>query len=153
MTALEQTILADWEQNKTPIEVIAADQDLEVEVIKSVLMRHSSQYREQNKSGDAPSPEKEQELLRKAEVEELEAAYKQLALYTDNEHIKERALRHLINDRKGRLDKRVGTGMSMVKNTKINVMVLNETFKRNRQEKMLRQIKDLSGGVLELSNT
>ena len=153
MTALEQTILADWESNKTPIEVIAADQELEIEVIKSVLMRHSSQYREQNKSGNVDSPEKEQELLRKAEVEELEAAYKQLALYTDNEHIKERALRHLINDRKGRLDKKVGTGMSMVKNTKINVMVLNETFKKNRQEKMLKQIKDLSGGVLELSNS
>lgn len=155
MTALEQSILVDWEQNNTPLEVIAEFQDLEPEVIKAVLLRHSKKYRDQltgdsKEGGAAKTKEEIAENLRQEEINELEGAYKQLALYTDNEHIKERALRHLINDRKGRLDKKVGPGTSVVKNTKINVMVLNDTIKRSRQGKILKQIGDLSKGVLEL---
>jgi len=151
MTALENTIVTDWESNNTPIEVIAEFNDLESEVIKAVLLRHSKKYRDtQLKDGEAKSKAEVDEDLRKEEVAELESAYKQLALYTDNEHIKERALRHLINDRKGRLDKKIGPGTNVVKNTKINVMVLNDTIKRNRQNKVMKQIKDISGGILEL---
>ena len=143
MSALETTIVSDWETNKTPIEVIAADLDLEIEAVKAILLQYSAIYRKQQ-NGDNKNVD---EALNDAELQELMNSYKALT-FSDNEHIRERVLRRLIDEKKGRLDKKpaAASAKNIVKNLQINVLSLNEKIRENRKNKLLGDI----GKVLDV---
>lgn len=143
MSALETTIVSDWETNKTPIEVIAADLDLEVEAVKAVLLQYSAIYRKQQNGEEKNVTE----ALNDSELAELMNSYKSLT-FSDNEHIRERVLRRLIDEKKGRLDKKpvAASAKNIVKNLQINVLNLNEKLRENRKNKLLGDI----GKVLDV---
>lgn len=100
MNALSSSIVQMFEVCGLNIEQIATEQQLEVSVVKSVLLNYSSKYREldvasrEDVQGDPLCVTKEEHL-------EFLEAYKHLARYADHEGIREKALRNLINHARG----------------------------------------------------
>jgi hypothetical protein len=143
MNALERTIVTDWEDNKTPIDVIAQEMDLEPESVKAVLCQYSSVYR--NSTQGAPvENSKQAEQLNDSELQELMSSYRALT-FSDNEHIRERVLRRLIDEKKGRLDKKTPSqkAIGTIRNVQINVLQLNETLREQRKKKLLGDIGNI----------
>jgi len=139
MSGIEATIVSDWELNNTPIEVIAEDNDLDPAAVKAVLLQYSGKYRAADGQDNPVSDNK----LQDAELEELTRAYKALT-FSDNEHIRERVLRRLIDDKKGRLDKKPQQrAISTIKNVQINVLQLNEALREQRKKKLLGDINKI----------
>jgi len=120
MSGIEATIVSDWELNNTPIEVIAEDNDLDPAAVKAVLLQYSGKYRAADGQDNAVSDNK----LQDAELEELTRAYKALT-FSDNEHIRERVLRRLIDDKKGRLEP-VPAGGPLGAGIQINIGMLQQ---------------------------
>src|SRR5512138_2324777 len=89
LNALTSSILEAFETLGLSVEQIAESQNLEIVVVKSVLLQYSSKYKQQE--GAAP-----EELVSKDEVKSYVAAYKMLA-YNEDDYLRERVLRNLIN--------------------------------------------------------
>ena len=92
-SALATTIVTMFELHNLGVEQIAADQDLEEIVVKATLLQNSAKYREECKSLE----NSEHEYVSKEETQEFVEAYKRIARYTEDDYIKERALKNLIN--------------------------------------------------------
>jgi molybdopterin converting factor small subunit len=89
--SLSSSILEAFETLGLNVEQIAATQELEPVVVKSVLLQYSSKYRE-----ECGKKDENEEMVGKEEVKGYLAAYKMLA-HSDDDFLRERVLRNLIN--------------------------------------------------------
>lgn len=147
MTALHQAIVTAYEVcGLTPSE-IALQEDLEVEAVKSVLLQFSAKFR---KEGEQPSFQQQSNGLVESvdpepeitsdEYRAMWAAYKEIALYSEVDSVRERALRFALEEKKGRNKARVKALQdNAVKGN--NILVLNQILKR---VKLLQNGDDLS---------
>lgn len=114
-----EQVVCLYEEHEMPIEDLSIEFGVSPESIKAALLQGSSKYREQLKAS--------KEMVSDAEDKLFVEAYKNLALTTDNVFVKERALRNLINEKRGRN----GVGQELVKADKkttliqFNQMILN----------------------------
>jgi hypothetical protein len=117
-----QDILNLYEQGLSP-ECIAEDLGWEVEAVKAILGSQSTLYRSKIKSGE------ECEDITDEEYRELLKAYKSVAIYSDVDAVRERALRFLINERKGRNDNE-----GILRGGNFNITLINAHIKNAKQE-------------------
>ena len=132
MTAANNQIIALFEDSGMTPEDIALELGMELASIKAVLLSFSQVYREREDKG--------REDVSEDEYQDILAAYKRLALYGEHEHVRERALRNLINEKKGRNEVK-----SMVKGDQtINVVILNQSIiaARKAKEKLLNSLNE-----------
>jgi hypothetical protein len=129
-----KVIITSYEVCKLSPEEIAEQEGLELESVKAVLLQSSTLYKEhlQNCKGQ------DKEDISDNEYEVLLDAYKSLALNTEQENVKEKALRFLINEKKGR-----NSASDLVKNVKVSVLHFNQQLKQARKHK---EIIDMDPG-------
>jgi hypothetical protein len=143
MTAANQEIITCYETLGLSPDAIAAEYGYELESIKAVLLSFSKLYREREKLVKAEANQVKEDIS-EGEYEEILSAYKTLALTSDNDHVRERALRNLIDEKKGRNNPR-----NLVKNDRtINVIVFNQNLIKARQAKE----RALSEGSIEVES-
>lgn len=131
LNALASSILELYETHNLSIEAIAESRELEVVVVKSVLLQHSQKYKDAERNGA------EEELVNKDEVKQYVAAYKMLA-YNDDYYLRERVLRNLIN-----VGLKVTDGLGENNPRKLlqelggagNIMALNEALRGAKEAK------------------
>ena len=141
MTAINQGIITAYEVCGLSPEEIAAQEDLEVESVKAVLLQFSVQYRKSftavtavaiEKGEDvtlgAPDPEPE---ITEVEYKAMWDAYKQLAMYSEVDSVRERALRFALEEKKGRNSARI-RALAGVSGNK-NVLLLNQVLKKVKE--------------------
>ena len=116
--ASESSLLALRNQGLSA-EEIAESLSLEVGAVKHCLLENSPEYRRRNNK-------QKRENITDEEEEQLFAAYKDLAMNSENEHIREKALRWLISEKKGYNDPKRNI---VPLNGGINFLVLNESLK------------------------
>ena len=134
MSPLETQIVADYENNGTPIELIAEDLGLEELAVKATLLQYSRAYKEASKS---PKPDGPVQEVSADEKEEYFRALKLIASTAESEHLRARILMRLIDENKGRLDKRVRVSNSPVRqNVQINVLQLNDALRAARAQEL-----------------
>jgi len=153
MTAINQGIITSYEVCGLSPEEIAAQEELEVESVKAVLLQFSVQYRKvvansAKRNGKAlavrnngeeiddteheiaasldPEPE-----ITEAEYRSMWDAYKQIALYSEVDSVRERALRFALEEKKGRNSARV-RALAGVSGNK-NVLLLNKVLRRVKE--------------------
>jgi hypothetical protein len=106
-------------------EQIATDRGYDVEFVITTLMQFSRVYKENMRS-----IEKNKADVTDEEYEELLTSYKNLAKYSDDEHLREKALRFLINEKKGRNNVQVNPEAKSVVN---QILVFNQALEAARQ--------------------
>jgi hypothetical protein len=118
MSGASQQIVSAFEDLGLSPEDIAESQDLEVSAVKSILMQFSSVFRKAAK--------KEESLdFTVDEAQEAKAAIISVMRYTDDDNLKLRAARYLLDDKKGRLDNiQAHAGLN------INVIQINDQMRR-----------------------
>lgn len=116
------TIKTAYEELELTPEEIAEDQGLELGAVKACLKQNSPKFNRGVKSGT-------EEDISDEEYKQILGAYKQLALYSENDFVRERSLRQLINEKKGRLDKKEITSL------KVNVILVNQMIQQTRAAK------------------
>lgn len=119
MTALDQQIVSMYETLDMDPEEISDDLDCEIEAVKLSLKTHSGEYNKALKH--------EIEDITDDEYDQINRAYKQLALFSENDAVREKALRRLRDEKRGRL-KSVGN----LKSLKVNVIQINDSIKKAR---------------------
>jgi hypothetical protein len=134
MNSINTRIIAMYETAEMTAEEIAMDEGLEVEVVKATLLQGSGVYRSQSRgasgSKEGEKASEEEPFMTEDEFRQVKAAYKQIALDGDvDSGVRERALRNLINEHKGRNDT-----VNLVKNGgNINILMLNESLLKARR--------------------
>lgn len=123
MTATNQDIVSLYEQGLS-IDEIACELGWEREAVKAILLVNSKLYKEQCQTQEGA----EQEIT-DDEYKEILKAYKQLAIYSDVDSVRERALRNLINERKGR-----NNIQGLLKGTNFNITLINAHIKNAKEE-------------------
>lgn len=96
-----------YEQQSVPVEEIAGLLEIEPLAVKDSLLRHSQSYRDAQARAEKEGTTSENlDLLSPGEFDTIKSAYKEMALNPEtNAFTRERMLRYLIDDKKGRLDK------------------------------------------------
>mgnify|MGYP001567465887 CR=1 FL=1 len=115
------SIVTAYEVCKMSPEEIAEAEGLELETVKMALKQYSRAYVAGIKNG-------KEDDVSDAEYTQLLGAYKQLALYSDSDFVRERALRQLINEKKGRNDNKK-TSKSILRT---NILMVNEMIVQAR---------------------
>lgn len=128
MNAVNSRIIAMYESEEMTPEEIAMDEDLEVEVVKAALLQGSTAYRRAMRGSE--DSDKEEPFMTGEEFRQIKAAYKNIALNEEvDAGVRERALRNLINEHKGRNDV-----ANLVKNGgNVNLIMLNESLLKARK--------------------
>lgn len=115
MTAFNTAIVTAFEDCGLGAEEIAEQHGLELTAVRAVLIQCSSKYRKQIKKAEkaatsetlAPAQNNEDqkfELVADEEFDEIRQAYKDLAFTSENDAVREKSLRWLLNEKKGRND-------------------------------------------------
>jgi hypothetical protein len=148
-SALATTIVTMFELHGLEPSAIAADQELEEIVVKATLLQNSSKYRELCKSEENA----EHEYVTKEETQEFVEAYKRIARYTEDDYIKERALKNLIN-----MGLKVNEGLGVQDTRKLlkefagsgNILNLNMIIQQARAAK--EKVTDKVNKVIEIQS-
>ena len=145
LNALDAGIKQQYEILGSSPSEIAVEMDIEEAAVKVSLYSHSSMYRkrlEGNEGQDLVGTTKDEDIT-DDEYKEFLQAYKDLALNTDNDFLKERSLKFLLESKKA------GIGASKLPTVKagdvINIAVINGKI---RDAKLL--AKEISAGVLDV---
>lgn len=125
------SIVTGYEVCDMSPEEIAEAEGLDLETVKITLKHHSMKYRKDVKQGRT-------EDVSEDEYEQILTAYKELALYSDSDFVKERALRQLMNEKKGRNDPK-----SRGQHLRINVLQVNNLIRQARGEKKELEVVDV----------
>ena len=141
MTAVQTAIISDYENNSATPEQIAESLELELSAVKATLLQYSSRFRDMLQIRPERSEvlkeqalgfAKDEPAFSKDELQEVLGAYKQLAMYSEHDHVRERALRNIINEAKGRNDVRKER---VVQNGgTINIVTLNNLIVEARKK-------------------
>ena len=131
-------IITLYEQGAS-IEEIAAELCLDISAIKVTLIQGSQKYRDMLREKEI----KNADIVSDGEMKELVNAYKNVALYSEIDSVKERALRFLINERKGRND------IGILQKSNVNVNIFNQHINMAR-ERVAKALK--SASVINIEN-
>ena len=134
MTAANKQIIAAFEDCGLGPGEIADSLGWEISAVKSILSVHSRKYRQMIKDSEGetgegnPGPLNEESQssntdITQEEYEEFLQAYKSLALNAEVESVRERALRNLINERKGRNDILAPSKVGNLNINQINILI------------------------------
>lgn len=145
MKAAHIQIVELFEQASLDAATIAAELQVSEAYVQSTLMQFSKRYRAEQrmvKTESAAATTKvdfKHPYMEEAELKEFYAAYKNLALTTEDDTIKEKALRTLIDDARGRKDaemlKLEHEKEQANKNQNINLGILNQMIEKARIQK------------------
>lgn len=145
--ALATSLVTMYELHGLGVDVIASEQDLEPVVVKATLLQYSQKYREACKGEE----KEDKEYVSPEETQEFIEAYKRIARFTEDDYIKERALKNLIN-----LGLKVNDGLGVQDTRKLlkdlggagNILNLNMIIQQARADKM--RIADRVEKVIEV---
>ena len=98
MNARTTRLLSLFENLGLSLDQIAAEESIPEAEVKAVLYQHSRQYR------DSVDKEKSREDISDEEFQALLYTYKEIAMHAEDDSVREKALRFLINEKKGRND-------------------------------------------------
>jgi len=137
MTAELHALKTAYEEEQMSVQDIAECRGLDVAAVKAGLMQCSTKYRREC----GRESENEDNLnFSKDEQERVKNALYDLAMSTEDDHLKFKALMYIRDDAKGRKD--------IIKNTQgsqFNILLINERMKQ------VRQITDrLKGGSVDV---
>jgi hypothetical protein len=135
MSASNTSIVASYEKLGLTPEQIAASFGWELEAVKLILAANSSQYRKSTE-GDCIIGD-----ISDAEYKDILLAYKQIALYSEVDSVRERALRNLIDEKKGRKKSVLGKGGANFSITQINNYI--KAAREEISETILEDVKEL----------
>jgi hypothetical protein len=120
-----QAIVSAYEQEKMSPEDIAQDRDLDIAAVKGALMQGSSLYRkacgEENESGGDTHNFSNDDLSRVNQV------ILDLALGSEDEHLRFKAATYIRNDKKGRLEP-----AKVLQGSGINVLMINKLIQQTK---------------------
>jgi hypothetical protein len=146
MTTTSAGVIEMFEALGMTPEQIAADQSIPLAVVKDTLLRYSDTYRQLFKSESGPAttvpPKCSPELFTADHLEQAKECMANL-LYGENEGIRYRASRFIIDELKGRNDAKVGSGIS---SREVNIQVINlinDQLTRARAAKQLAKDKTI----------
>ncbi len=124
MTAFNHQIVAAYETCEVTPEEIAEQFGIELETVKIALLQ-SPKYRESIKQG-------EEEDVTQDEYKAILHEYKSLAFSTRDDGVKEKSLRFLINEKKGRNS----TNAALLKGSGVvfNILQINASIAKTRQQ-------------------
>jgi hypothetical protein len=132
MTALEIQIVADYEQNGTSPEVIAADTGFELAAVKATLGQFSAKFRETEKL-TLGTPAGHTVLVSPDELLEFQEIVKHLARCGETDSIRLKAASRLVDEGKGRLDRKKALS-SVKRDVNVNIIQFNESLRAARQK-------------------
>lgn len=134
MTAANISIIEAYETLGMTPEQIAETQGYDIVAIKTVLMQFSRVFRESTEEASKDSLSKEEascEHLTKDEIEEAYRTFVDTMRYAeDDKHLKFKAACRIVDEGKGRLDKK-----KELQNTRINVVQFNLQLINSRKAK------------------
>lgn len=110
------------------VEEIASDRNVSVDFVRATLMTKSEVFRNVHKAKEA-----KKEFISESELHEFYDNYKALARYTENDAVKEKCLAKLIDDGRGRLDKKEEAKGANVTNNLNIITVMLERAKANKE--------------------
>lgn len=147
MTAGTEGIVTMYEDLGMPLEAIAEDQGLDITAVKLALIQGSQKYRNSLNTSIARNNHSNETFL----PDDVEIAKQTLAslMSADNEGVRYRAAKFILNESKGRND--TIRGISQVN---VNVFAINEQLKRARAAKKngKEKIIDLKAADVRLLN-
>lgn len=117
-----QSVITAYETCDLSVEEIAEEFQLDPLAVRMTLRGYSQLYRMREKEGKETKPDVDDE-----EYQQILTSYKQIALYSDNDAIREKACRRLMDEKKGRLDRNGGGGL------KVNVGKINMIIQQTRE--------------------
>ena len=98
MTSANEQVITAFEVNGMSPEEIALDLDLDLLAVKAILHQNSSDFRKAAKDDDTLQ-------FKTSEAEEMKAIILNIARYEeDDQHLKFKAAKFVLEDKKGRLD-------------------------------------------------
>jgi hypothetical protein len=125
---------------------IADDEQLDVECVKVCLNIHSQKYRN---ATAIKQPNEQEEEITDTEYKLILQGYKSLALTSENEHIREKASKYLIEEKKGRNEARIKALMPTANNGGVvNVLMLQQAF--GQIKKIRRQLRGEQNDTLDI---
>lgn len=128
MTSSEIQIVADYEQNGSSPRLIAESMDMDIQAIKATLFQFSPKFREESKQIAKIEAE-----IPAEEIDEFTSILKHLARCGESDSIRLKACTRLIDEGKGRLNKRYKVE-KIKRDININVINLNNAIQAARQK-------------------
>jgi predicted nucleic acid-binding protein len=135
MTAFDKEVVARYEDLAMRIEEIAADLTVEPEAVRVSLAQNSAQYRNELRMGESGERQLFEDFAEKQAVRVM-----QDLLAADDEAVRLRAAKFIIDERKGRNDAAV-RGLKAMQNVGISVQQFNEALLRARRQRTLEAAK------------
>ena len=130
-SAANTEVVTAYEELELTISEISAAFDYEEEAVKAILLSYSSKYRDSlaihAKNGDVHPDDVTDDEFRK-----INEAYIKLALYSDNDTVREKALRQLRDEKRKRLPAQQKTRGDSLKNVQVNILQFNELLKAQK---------------------
>lgn len=127
MTAANSEIKTMYEDLGMTPEEIADDRGYDVSAVKAILMSCSGVYREVLKT-----PEGKTQDITEEQFDQINAAYVNLALYSEVDSVRARCLKNLRDEYRGRLK-----NPNAIKSLNLNIVQLNGQLARSREVKEL----------------
>ncbi len=126
-TALEQIKTAYESEKMSPLE-IAEDQSLDVVAVKSALIQCSSKYRQDMGMEDSNTKAAESLNFTKDQLKTAIEGIYELAITTEDEHLKRKLYLDIIAEHKGRNDIK-----KLVQSQGTNIFLINSAIQRARE--------------------
>ena len=120
-TNATQEVLDLYETCGMSIEEIAEETGYDPLAIKNILLGSSSRYRRDNAGTD-------EALVSDAELKQLAQAAKQLAFTSENDYVRAKMITYLIDEKKGRNDKKANGPV-----VNVNILGLNDALARAKR--------------------
>jgi len=136
--AIAQQAIALFEGFNLGPEVIAEQLNLDEVTVKTILLQYSKVYRKQNRTpaDDEETEEQKKEKNIKFSSSELEYAHRAMVdlIDSEDEHIKFKASRFVIDEKRGRhdVDARRASELALQGAT-VNVLVIDNTMRKARE--------------------
>lgn len=99
MNAGTGQVIVAYETLGLSVEQIAGQLDMELGEVVASLQKYSRKYQSETRHADGPNPE-----IEGTEYNTLKRRYELLSEFAEDEHVREKALRWLMNEARGRND-------------------------------------------------
>ncbi len=144
MTASNTEIVVAYDELGLSPDEIAIELNYELAAVKAILLANSKKYKKSVAASAARvSDSPHTDDISEEEFDQINAAYKNIALYSDNDTVREKALSKLRDEYRGRLPSQVNEQAKALQAVNVNILELNETMKQAKQLKQLLVIKQL----------
>ncbi len=140
-----------WDMIRTQYETglgvddIAGELGVEPAAVKSILLQCCEKYRKDTED-ESGSPE-----ISDTEYREFLEAYKHLARYGEDEHLRAKCLTRLLDEKKGRLDARHSPRHQLPSGVN-NIFLLNDAIVAGRKDRIQRRINE-ANKIVDIQET